>query len=247
MKRHIDSIATYAITALAVLLSYSKLLELAERAGYGAVMAHVWPLIVDGLALMAARGVLRLAAGRWYAWSLLVAGTAVSILAAFMNAMVPPGPLSPGATAAVTIVPALCVPFASHLARKMRTATDQDGAGVAEAEGAPEAVAPAAGTARRVAPTSIAMVGDQGASHDVAPATRCDTDPAARDTGRDEPLYIIATDGAPSQRSGKYTDEEKALALQLVADGLSQREAGRRIGAPGNTVRRWLAQAQAAA
>ncbi|MDF3308694.1 DUF2637 domain-containing protein [Rhodococcus sp. T2V] len=119
MKNQIDSHLAYGIAIVAFILSYSKLVDLALRAGYG-YGAYLWPLIVDGLAIMAARGVLRLESSRWYPWAMLVAGTAVSILAAVMNALVPPGPLPSAATAAVTIVPAACLPFALELARRMR-------------------------------------------------------------------------------------------------------------------------------
>ena len=219
-----DTVATYAIALLAFALSYSKLVDLASRAGYGEIMSHAWPLIVDGIAVVAARGVLRLAAGRWYAWSLLVAGTAVSILAAVLNAMVPAGPLPPVATSAVTVIPALCLPFALHLARKM---SDTETCDVAPAEDATAAdVAPAA-TADPDGPTLFDVVAVE--SPDVA-------------------LHLVAPhDAETSHRPGRYNDEQKAQALADVAAGMSQREAGRRIGAPGNTVRRWLAQSQVVA
>ena len=69
MKRvhAIDSWATIAIAVLAFGLSYTKLVDLAERAGYGTYAAHAWPLIVDGLTIVATRGVLRLDTGRRYA------------------------------------------------------------------------------------------------------------------------------------------------------------------------------------
>ncbi|MCQ4119908.1 DUF2637 domain-containing protein [Rhodococcus tibetensis] len=208
MRRNLDANVAYAIAFLAFALSYSKLVDLADRAGYG-LMAYVWPLVVDGLAVLAARGVMRLATSRRYAWSLLVAGTAVSVFAAILNAMVPAGPLPPFAAALVAVVPPLCLPFASHLARKMRN--DE----VSE-ESQPDVTV-----------------------EDAAPS-----DPPPASAMEPEPLHLVA----PTPRPGKYTEEQKAQALALVAAGVSQREAGRRIGgAPGNTVRRWIAQAQAVA
>lgn len=50
MKRNIDAIGLYAISVPAFLLSYSKLVDLASRAGYGEHMSKVWPLVVDGRA-----------------------------------------------------------------------------------------------------------------------------------------------------------------------------------------------------
>ncbi|MDF3309732.1 DUF2637 domain-containing protein [Rhodococcus sp. T2V] len=227
MKRNLDANVAYVIAFLAFALSYSKLVDLAVRAGYGELMSYAWPLIVDGLAVMAARGVMRLAKSRWYAWSLLVAGTAVSIFAAVLNAMVPAGPLPPFAAALVTIVPPLCLPFASHLARKLQGA--QDGA------------------------EEVRTDSDQATSHeDLAPVSDDETPPpVAADPEDDEceaPLTLVASDGAPPRpRVAKYTDAQIAQALADVAAGVSQREAGRRIGASGNAVRAWVAKAAKAA
>jgi len=118
MKRvhTIDSWATIAIAVLAFGLSYTKLVDLAERAGYGTYAAHAWPLIVDGLTIVATRGVLRLDTGRRYAWTLLAAGTLMSMVAAVATQLLPPGPLPPVAAAAVSVVPPLCLLVAPHLA-----------------------------------------------------------------------------------------------------------------------------------
>ena len=225
MKRNPDATIAYVIAALAFALSYTKLVDLADRAGYG-LMAYAWPLIVDGLAVMAARGILRLTgAPRWYARGLLLAGTAISILAAILNAMVPPGPLPDVAKAAVWIVPALCLPFAYELARKLQGSHD-----VAEACDAADLDT----SQVDVAPETVAVDEDQD---------------VAFETDHDEPLRLVALHGAqPARRKSEYTPEQKAEALRLVAAGVSQREAGRRIGgAPGNTVKRWLQQSQTAA
>lgn len=226
MKRNLDANVAYVIAFLAFALSYSKLVDLAARAGYGALMSHAWPLIVDGLAVMAARGVMRLAKSRRYAWSLLVAGTAVSIFAAILNAMVPAGPLPPFAAALVTIVPPLCLPFASHLARKLQSAQADD--------------------------EDVRTDSDQATSHeDLAPVSDDETPPPVaadpEDVEREEPLRLVASNGAqPAPRSAKFTDAQIAEALALVAAGVSQREVGRRMGCSGNAVRGWVAKSQAA-
>ncbi|WP_072690932.1 transposase [Rhodococcus marinonascens] len=46
-------------------------------------------------------------------------------------------------------------------------------------------------------------------------------------------------------RPAKYSDEQIEEALALVAAGVPLREIGRRMGCAGNTVRAWVAQAQA--
>ncbi|WP_138997671.1 DUF2637 domain-containing protein [Rhodococcus zopfii] len=107
--------ATFAIAALAFILSYSKLSELAHRAGYGDTMSGLYPLIIDGLGVVATYGVLRLEDNR-YSWFLLVAATTVSVAAAVASSTLPPGPLLPVAAAFVSVVPALCLLAAPHLA-----------------------------------------------------------------------------------------------------------------------------------
>lgn len=62
-------------------------------------MSLLWPLIVDGLAVAATRGVLTLQR-RAYAWLLLAGSTTISIVAAFASSMLSPGPL-PSLAAAV--------------------------------------------------------------------------------------------------------------------------------------------------
>ena len=128
--------STFLIAFLAFVLSYSKLTDLAVRAGYTAEMSHLWPLIVDGLAVVATLGVLRLRERRWYAWSLLVASTSVSMAAAVTSALFPVGDLPAVASALVSVVPPLCLLVAPHLAVQLMRESQDD---VAEPEVAQEA------------------------------------------------------------------------------------------------------------
>ncbi|NKS29192.1 DUF2637 domain-containing protein [Rhodococcus hoagii] len=118
--RSVGAGATYAIAGLAFALSYSQLADLAARAGYGDRMARVWPLAVDGLAVVATAAVMRLRDGRGYAWFLLIAATAVSAASGAVAHLVPAGPLPPVVAAAVAVVPPLCLPLALHLAVLLR-------------------------------------------------------------------------------------------------------------------------------
>ncbi|NKT61023.1 DUF2637 domain-containing protein [Rhodococcus hoagii] len=131
------------MAVLAFALSYSNLAALAGRAGYGPVMAHVWPLVVDGLAVVATAAVMRLRASRVYAWSLLAAATAVSIVAGAAAHLLPAGPLPGWAGAGVAVVPPLCLLVAPHLAVQLRR--DAVGAAAASTAEAPavETAAPA--------------------------------------------------------------------------------------------------------
>ena len=78
------------ITALAFWLSFTALSDLARRSGVDPAQAWAWPLIVDGLILVATVAVLALdgLASAWYPWVLLMAGTAVSVVANALHATV---------------------------------------------------------------------------------------------------------------------------------------------------------------
>jgi hypothetical protein len=114
-RHRLEVAATFGIALLAFVLSYSKLVGLAERAGYTPRMATLWPLIVDGLAVVATLAVLKLQKSG-YAWFLLLAATTVSVIAAVASAVFPDGALPPVAAALVSVVPPLCLLVTPHLA-----------------------------------------------------------------------------------------------------------------------------------
>ncbi|MEU2002082.1 DUF2637 domain-containing protein [Rhodococcus sp. NPDC019627] len=215
LSRNIDSYATYGIAVLAFALSYSKLTDLALRAGYGEIMAHAWPLIVDGLAIVATRGVMRLLNSRWYAWTLLAASTSVSIVAAVANAMLPAGPLPPVAAAAVSVVPPLCLLVAPHLAVKLHR--EAQPAEIAPEEVAPEVADPEVAPQPDMAPNNMAAVS----------------------------LIKVATGSATNIATKRKSNQEKraeAVALGLTRN-YKKREIARMVGASDTSVRRWLAEA----
>ncbi|AEV51889.1 DUF2637 domain-containing protein [Prescottella equi] len=231
MTRHLPAAATYGIAVLAFALSYSNLAALAGRAGYGPVMAHVWPLVVDGLAVVATAAVMRLRASRVYAWSLLAAATAVSIVAGAAAHLLPAGPLSGWAGAAVAVVPPLCLLVAPHLAVQLRRdATD------ASTEEAPavEAAAPvAAEPAEATCQDSLQVAPDQ--------ERRTPTQPEpVHDALFDVPATIDAS-------ASMTRDEMKAEALHLLATtNMSQRAVAARVGTSEASVRRWRKEGDAA-
>lgn len=74
------SIAGTILIALgAFWLSFTALRDLAERSGVPTGQAWVWPLIVDGLVLVATVAVVALDQHRWYAWTLLGIGASLSL------------------------------------------------------------------------------------------------------------------------------------------------------------------------
>ncbi|NKR24004.1 DUF2637 domain-containing protein [Rhodococcus hoagii] len=230
MTRHLPAAATYGIAVLAFALSYSNLAALAGRAGYGPVMAHVWPLVVDGLAVVATAAVMRLHASRVYAWSLLAAATAVSIVAGAAAHLLPAGPLPGWAGAAVAVVPPLCLLVAPHLAVQLR----RDAAGATQT---PSVAAPAVETATFVAAATVSS--DATVTSDQQRRAPTRPEPV-----RDALFDVPATGEAPAPMT---RDEMKAEALHLLATtNMSQRAVAARVGTSEASVRRWRKEGDAA-
>lgn len=81
---------TVFIAVGAFWLSFTALADLAERSGIGANQAWAWPLIVDGIIVVATVAVAALAGDRsaWYPWALLACGAVVSVTANAIHAVI---------------------------------------------------------------------------------------------------------------------------------------------------------------
>jgi len=133
-------VGTVLIAAAAFWLSFTALTDLAHRSGVAAEQAWAWPLIVDGLIVVATVAVVALDGQRaaWYPWLLLMVGTAVSVTANALHATVAADPSVPAALAGcVAAVPPLVLLASTHLmvvlVRSHRT-TPADAEPLAEAE-----------------------------------------------------------------------------------------------------------------
>lgn len=239
MTRHLPAAATYAIAVLAFALSYSNLATLAGHAGYGPVMAPVWPLVVDGLAVVATAAVMRLRASRVYAWSLLAAATAVSIVAGAAAHLLPAGPLPGWAGAAVAVVPPLCLLVAPHLAVQLRRdavgATAADATRDNDAAEAPNDGAAPLDSRDADAPTlTLVTAPELARSLDSADQERRAATP---NDAADATLFDVdapAIDAPPESR-----EEKLSLARNLLATTrMSQREIARRVGLSKDAVNR---------
>ena len=120
---------TVFIAAGAFWLSFTSLADLAARSGIGAGQAWAWPLIVDGIIVVATVAVVALAAQRsaWYPWALLVGGALVSVTANAIHAVVAadadvPRPLA----ASVAAVPPVVLLAITHLTVILTRTTDPD-------------------------------------------------------------------------------------------------------------------------
>lgn len=109
---------TVFIAAGAFWLSFTALADLARRSGIEAGQAWAWPLIVDGIIVVATVAVVALAGHRqaWYPWGLLAAGAVVSVTANAIHAVVAADADVPAVLAAsVAAVPPLVLLAITHL------------------------------------------------------------------------------------------------------------------------------------
>lgn len=109
---------TVFIAAGAFWLSFTSLADLAARSGIGPAQAWAWPLIVDGIIVVATVAVVALAGQRfaWYPWALLIGGALVSVTANAIHAVVAADADVPGTLAAsVAAVPPVVLLAITHL------------------------------------------------------------------------------------------------------------------------------------
>ncbi|MBS1698385.1 MAG: helix-turn-helix domain-containing protein [Actinobacteria bacterium] len=114
----IAAIGTVLIGCAAFWLSFTALSDLAFRSGIAADKAWAWPLLVDGLIVVATVAVVALDGhpAAWYAWTLLGAGALVSVTANALHAVVAAGASVPGVlAAAVAAVPPMVLLASTHL------------------------------------------------------------------------------------------------------------------------------------
>ncbi len=110
---------TVFIAAGAFWLSFTALADLARRSGIDAGQAWAWPLIVDGIIVVATVAVVALASQRrptWYPWTLLAAGAVVSVTANAIHAIIAADTDVPaGLAASVAAIPPSVLLAITHL------------------------------------------------------------------------------------------------------------------------------------
>ena len=143
---------TVFIAAGAFWLSFTSLADLAARSGIGAGQAWAWPLIVDGIIVVATVAVVALAGQRsaWYPWALLVGGALVSVTANAIHAVVAADADVPRMLAAsVAAVPPVVLLAITHLTVILTRTTDPATALAAAAESMPALPSGESQTSRR--------------------------------------------------------------------------------------------------
>ncbi len=99
-------------------LSFTALADLAARSGINRAQAWAWPLIVDGIIVVATVSVVALGGQRaaWYPWALLGGGALISVTANAIHAVVTADADVPNIlAAAVAAVPPLVLLAITHL------------------------------------------------------------------------------------------------------------------------------------
>ncbi|RXZ70298.1 DUF2637 domain-containing protein [Agromyces albus] len=111
-------VGTIFIAAGAFWLSFTSLSDLARRSGLDPAQSWVWPLIVDGIIVVATVAAVALARSRvaWYPWMLLITGASISVAANAIHAIVADTTEVPLLLAAsVSAVPPLVLLAITHL------------------------------------------------------------------------------------------------------------------------------------
>lgn len=230
---------TVLLAAGAFVLSFTALHDLAARSGIDADLAWLWPLIVDGLIVVATVAVFALAGTRavWYPWLLLAGGAGVSVTANALHALVTADPAVPPLLAAsVASVPPVVLVASTHLTailiRHSRTALVS-----APTELHPEhspALTPAASP--QLPPSPDPQAPEPEPSTPTALGMRLSPQtPNLTPTGSlpvpEEPLLeLVEADG------------RRPLAAQLREVGLNNAQIARLFGVDRSTVGRWLAK-----
>ena len=109
---------TVLIACGAFWLSFTALADLARRSGIEERQAWAWPLIVDGIIVVATVAVVALAGTRtaWYPWMLLICGAGLSVTANSIHAIVAKGvDVTAVLAASVAAVPPLVLLAITHL------------------------------------------------------------------------------------------------------------------------------------
>lgn len=209
---------TVALVALSFVLSFAALTDLAERSGVA--YPEVWPLIVDGLIIVATVAAVALRTSL-YAWLLLASGALISIAGNVVHAILPDGPVAPEIAAAVAGVPPVALLAVTHLtvilARHSSPAEPQPTT--------PEAPAPEPASAL----FEIASYEPVAASPVPVSALAV----AARPAVEAQPAPRRARTHAPASAHAE------AEALFIDQPSLSNRAIGTRVGVSETTIRRW--------
>jgi len=130
-------------------LSFTALNRLAASAGISAGLAWIWPMIVDGLIIVATISVVALAGRRtWYPWFLLVCAASLSVAANAVQAAITATAVPAWMAAGIAAVPPLMLLAVTHLTVLLGKPADEPEDGLSPGDGVFESVTPIRTTAQ---------------------------------------------------------------------------------------------------
>ncbi|WP_413463550.1 helix-turn-helix domain-containing protein [Brevibacterium sp. FME17] len=213
--------------------------DLAARSGVGGSQAWAWPLIVDGIIVVATVAVVALAGQRsaWYPWALLIGGALVSVTANAIHAVVAADADVPGVlAAAVAAVPPVVLLAITHLtviltrpqlAAEVPASTDES----AIEEPGPDAA---------WEPVSAVTPADAVEATALSAPTRQENDPVAAPGTRQA---SAARRADPHVDAAAGSADRRARAAALRGQGWSNKKIARELGVHPSTVGRWFTSA----
>lgn len=232
-------------------LSFTALADLAARSGIGAGQAWAWPLIVDGIIVVATVAVVALAGQKaaWYPWALLIGGAVVSVTANALHAIVAADADVPAVlAAAIAAVPPVVLLAITHLTVILTHTTDSQPViwqTIAQQNDEPT---PAPRPGIEAEPSPAALLQDE-ASDTVGLGDERPTTPGSGPS----PMKHVEARPAPEASTPTAPDEETVRGVPETAGvGRGERAAGLRskgwsnkqiaaeLGVHPSTVGRWL-------
>lgn len=238
---------TVFIAAGAFWLSFTALADLAARSGVGGSQAWAWPLIVDGIIVVATVAVVALAGHKtaWYPWTLLIGGAAVSVTANAIHAVVAADADVPGVlAAAVAAVPPVVLLAITHLTvilTRPQPFTDErvstNGLTSAEepASTIESLVVKRTGTVGIPTPEPTAVT-----SVDAEVAALPSPDESESSTAPGTTQAAVVSTAERTVGSGTALIDRRARAAELRAQGWSNKKIARELGVHPSTVGRWF-------
>ncbi|WP_084514441.1 DUF2637 domain-containing protein [Nocardia acidivorans] len=229
---------TVVIIALSSVLSFASQSDVARRSEVS--IPVLWPLIVDGLIIVATFAVLAVR-GSVYAWTMLGSSASISIAANILDAAMPHGPMPAYIAAGVAAVPPVALVAVTHLSVHLarHTSATNHAASLSDRAASPEPVEPLAPLEHE--PAEPWPAGEISAPS-VAPRRWDDVLPGVP---TDQPASSVAehyeepdTDELPVVED--VTREPRDIAEDLMREtNLSNYAIAEQVGVSEATVRRW--------
>lgn len=234
-------------------LSFTSLADLAARSGIGAGQAWAWPLIVDGIIVVATVAVVALAGQKaaWYPWALLIGGAVVSVTANALHAIVAADADVPALlAAAIAAVPPVVLLAITHLTVILTRATSPEtqtviGQTIAQQNDQPTP-APRPGIEAEPMPAALLPheASDTVDLGDERPTTP-GSGPCPMKHVEEKPAPEASTPTAPDGETVRGVSEmagvgRRERAAGLRSEGWSNKQIAAELGVHPSTVGRWL-------